>query len=139
MQKKVAVQEPQAKAEVDAWLDFQWISELQKSKNSESVDRIIQAVRFGFVTIDSKTFSLKQKLIFPFGVDDKLTELVYKPSTTVAESKDVMSAPEGEAVDDYTASVGCITHLTGVNRALIYRMNRKDFKISDAIALFLML
>lgn len=139
MQKKEVVKESQAKAEVDSWLDFHCISELQKNKNSDSIDRIVQAVRFGFVTIDDKTFSLKQKLMFPFGADDKLTELIYRPSMTVAESKGAMSAPEGEEVDDYTASVGCVTSLTGINRALIYRMNRKDFKISDAIALFLML
>lgn len=136
---KDVVNEKQAAAEVSAWLDFHCVSTNERLAFSLHVEKITLAMQRGYVTIDPKTFEVKQKLMFPFGAEAKLDELVFKTSSTVQDTCNATEIPEGEKENDYSKSVSIITNLTGANRALIYRMNRKDFKISDAIALFLML
>lgn len=126
-----------AEKEVYAWLDMQGITEKQRELFVSSIERIIDAVQNGYVTINPETNSITQKLKFPFGKEIKITELTYKPQITVQDVMDAKRLLDPE--DVMSTTFAHLSAATGELCVSLFKMNNKDFKLCDAIILFFML
>lgn len=124
-----------AQKDVSKWLDFQEISESNRTKHQASIDRIVEAVELGNVIINDDN-TITQKLKHPLG-EAKVSAINFAASLTVGEINTQMN----KATEDNAMSVpiSYICAATGELKGVIVKMNNKDYKVSDSIILFFML
>lgn len=126
-----------ATKEVNAWVEFQGIEESQKEDLKNTINKLVDAVCNGNITINLDTFVITQKLKFPIGSEVKIKELVYQPSITVG---DVQKHLKGvDSADRYSNVYAHIAAATGEPKSVISLLNLKDYNLSDSIIVFFML
>jgi hypothetical protein len=131
---KEVVSIEKATEEVNAWLDAKKIFPSQREKEKESITIIVDAVRYGSLTINPDTFELTQKLLFPIGESSGITELKY-----ATRLNDLMLRPYLKNVDPRDADerlVAYIAALTSSNKGLLHHLVDVDKKVAREIVVF---
>ena len=132
--KYFAIKHANAVKEVDGWLLKIKATDSQKESYKANIERLVEAVEDGALTIDEATGVITHTLKFPFGEEMTINSLTYKTRLKV---KDVNNAQRGIKNDDGDGRVlGYIVALTGQAREILRNMDVADYQIAESIAPF---
>lgn len=127
-----------ANEEIESWLDFKKISAQKRKSLSDQIETLIEAMCDGSLVLEkgdeSESFVFTQSLKFPFGKDEKITELKFKSRMGIAtihlHLKDVKSTDADGRLLAHVAA------LTSQNKEILKNMDTVDYSTSSAIAMF---
>lgn len=130
-----------AEMEVNAWLDSKGINEKQRGEegNGESVEKLIEAVQDGTLSIDQETFEITHSLRIPIENDEgetTISSLVYKPRLKVFELQKALKGTKGSDVD--ARLIAYISAFSGKPKGVIGGLDLIDYNIAQGIAIFFM-
>lgn len=122
-----------AEAEVNSWLDYKKVDDLQREDQEGQIKALISFVQGGFLELnEDKTFT--HKLKFAVGESEATTQLTYKARLT---EREISQKLHGVKSDDGDGRLlAHIQALTGQAKGIIAAMDKEDFKIARAIAVF---
>lgn len=121
-----------ARKEVSGWLDYKKVKQVKRDTHVNNIEYLIHCVSQGDITIDDKTFVIKQKLLIP--VDGLYSELEYKPRLNVGELTQHTSSMVVKSTDD--AVLCAIAALTGKTVGQVKKLDTEDYVIATAIGVF---
>ncbi len=132
----MVIERDAATAEVNKWLDFQGISEKQRTDAVATVNIVVNAVCAGHLIINEDN-SLTQKLKHPFGDKVKISELKYKSTPITVREVDSFKAgvPEDTKLRSHVAHV-CAA--TGELYSVLSGMSTKDYNTAISLIIFFM-
>ena len=122
-----------ATAEIDKWLDHKRINEKKREDQKSTIDSLIDAVRFGMLTVD-EDFNLVQKLYFPIGNNQEVEELKYKPRIGVGTVHRHLKGLKADDADGRLAAY--VAALTNSTKAQIAALDTEDYGVGQSIAIF---
>lgn len=122
-----------AESEINSWLDYKKIDELQRESQEDQIKSLISFVQSGYLELnEDKTFT--HKLKFPVGENETTTELKYKARLT---EREISQKLHGVKSDDGDGRLlAHVQALTGQPKGIIAALDKEDFKIARAIAVF---
>lgn len=123
-----------AEQDVNAWLDNKRVRDTQREANKTSVESLIEAVMYGDISIDTKTFTITHTL--QCKVEGLFDSLNYKPRITVGDRQKVSSAMKANDVESIILCT--VAAISDKSASHIQRMDTEDYKIAQAVAVFFM-
>lgn len=122
-----------AEQEVLSWLDYKKIDELQRENQEDQIKSLISFVQNGYLELnEDKSFT--HKLKFPVGEGESTSELKYKARLT---EREISQKLHGVKSDDGDGRLlAHVQALTGQAKGIIAALDKEDFKIARAIAVF---
>lgn len=134
---KLVVDEQTARKEIGNWLDFKKVKPNKREASQDSIDSLVDAMKYGQLKIDSKTHVITHTLDFPLQNDqgeETVKSLEYRPRLTV---QDQLSKLKGVKADDADGRVVAII-AAAANRpaAIIKRLDMQDYSIAQSVAVF---
>lgn len=129
----VVVGKEAAEKEINSWLDYKKVKASKRESFKPQIDQIIESMQAGDIMLNSTTFELTQKLMFPIeGLD--ISELTYKPRLTVADLR--KGSATIKSMDFEGKMVSNIATATGKGASMIEKLDTGDFETANAIAIF---
>lgn len=125
-----------AMEEVVAWLDYKRISQSDRDKYKDSIDKLAEHVSNGELTIDGERV-ITHNLIFPVTVANKLIDkITYKPFLTVKEVKE--KTQKVKAGDSDGRLQAYVEACSGMQEQVLDKLNTVDSNIANSVAVFFM-
>ena len=122
-----------AESEVEEWLDVKKVSTSVREANKDSIDLLVDCICDGeLVKKDNNEF--KYTLKHPFGEEEKVTELTFKPRLNDKMLKPYLNGVKTN--DGEGRLLAYIAALTGVQRAILENMDSVDKKVAMAVVIF---
>lgn len=123
-----------ATSEVEMWLDYKKVGSKRRDAREDSIESLIDGVESGILKLNTDTKEWTQTMKFPIGEGGKITELKYKPRAGVAIiHRHLREVKEGDADGRLLAYIAV---LTGVNKAILGKMDSEDFSLGQSISIF---
>lgn len=126
----------QAKAEIDAWIEYRKLTPTQIEAHKQSIETLIEGIQYGMLTLKDNCFT--QTLLFPIGKDGQIKQLQYGNRVNK-----LLLAPhlKGVAADDgderLISYLSCLTEKTdGVVRQHLIQLDSQDNRIAMSIVVF---
>jgi hypothetical protein len=119
-----------AQAEIEKWLDGTKVMGSKRAASKADIELLTDAICDGLLVVN-EDFTLTQKLIYPL---EGVNELTYKARLTVGDPASRLK--EFKADDIHGMVLAYVATLTQKPNALIKNIDRKDYRISTAIAGF---
>lgn len=123
-----------ATAEIGKWLDHKRINEKKREDQKSTIDTLIDAVRFGLLTVDEENFNLIQKLNFPVGNNGEIDELKFRPRMGVGQVHRHLKGLKSDDADGRLAAY--VAALTGRTKIEIGHLDTEDYSVGQSIAIF---
>lgn len=125
-----------ATEELKKWLDYKKISDLKRAGSDANLNRLIVAIATGVLSIDPTTMVVTQKLKFPLGEDNAVTELKYKPRLQISTIHDKLSEFPNDGVGRVLAYICAATVEL---KAVIEKLDSEDYHTGGDIVVFFMI
>ena len=119
-----------AQAEIQKWLDGTKVMASKQAASKSDIELLTDAVCDGLLVVN-EDLTLTQKLLYPL---EGVTELVYKSRLSVGDP--ASRVKEFKADDIHGMVLAYVATLTQKPNALIKNIDRKDYRISTAVAGF---
>lgn len=119
-----------AQAEIQKWLDGTKVMASKQAASKSDIELLTDAVCDGLLVVN-EDLTLTQKLLYPL---EGVTELVYKSRLSVGDPASRLK--EFKADDIHGMVLAYVATLTQKPNALIKNIDRKDYRISTAVAGF---
>lgn len=119
-----------AQAEIQKWLDGTKVMSSKQAASKSDIELLTDAVCDGLLVVN-EDLTLTQKLLYPL---EGVTELVYKSRLSVGDPASRLK--EFKADDIHGMVLAYVATLTQKPNALIKNIDRKDYRISTAVAGF---
>ena len=119
-----------AQAEIQKWLDGTKVMASKQAASKSDIELLTDAVCDGLLVVN-EDLTLTQKLLYPL---EGVTELVYKSRLSVGDPASRLK--EVKADDIHGMVLAYVATLTQKPNALIKNIDRKDYRISTAVAGF---
>lgn len=126
-----------AEKEVTAWLESQHVTIEQSKIMLGAFNKMVAGVMNGILTIDESTREIKQRLIYPVGVEAKINDLSYRTNITTGEIE--LKSEQIEKFPGANNDHAWCGAMTGTELSVITRMHVKDWNYAHAIVLFFMI
>lgn len=120
--------------EVEAWLDYKRVKSKKRESYQDQIDVLVDAVSDGSLVLDDESFELTYNLIFPFGEEEKITELKFKPRLSVGEVNKYMRGVQATDIDKRLQAY--VSALTGQPKGVIQAIDTEDSSVINAIVVF---
>ena len=119
-----------AQAEIQKWLDGTKVMASKQAASKSDIELLTDAVCDGLLVVN-EDLTLTQKLLYPL---EGVTELTYKARLSVSDPASRLK--EFKADDIHGMILAFVATLTQKPNALIKNIDRKDYRISTAVAGF---
>lgn len=119
-----------AQAEIEKWLDGTKVANSKRVASKTDIEMLVDAVADGLLVVN-EDFTLTQTLVWPL---EGVSELTYKARLSVGDPASRLK--EFKADDIHGMVLAYVATLTAKPNALIKQIDRKDYRISTAIAGF---
>ncbi len=125
-----------AQGEIEKWLEYKKVSDIERQSNKENIDSIIDSISQGHIVLN-EDYTLVQTLKFP--IEDKegktaFSILEYKPRINVSLCHLHLQGVKSTDADGRLLAYVCA--LTSKPKELIKKLDTSDYKISQSIAIF---
>jgi len=131
-EKTGVISENIARRDIDKWLDVKKIRPKKREEKKESIDKLVDAVMDGMLSVENDGSKLVQKLIHPIG---EIRELSYKSRISLAEkNRHTLGVNIAEDFGGYI--LAHVAALTDKPKTLVGKMDTEDNDIANSIALF---
>lgn len=130
---KEKVKKSIAEEEVLAWLDYKKVSPKRREEKKDSIEKLIEYIQDGIISIDPETFVIKQNLLFQIEKSG-IRELNWKPFGQVGKFQINM---KGVDSTDFTGN--CIAHACAQcdqSKSIINALDSEDAAVMKVIATF---
>ena len=132
------VSKEQAIDEINGWLKFKGYDQSEIEEQKETVEAISEHFEAGRLYLDDNI--MVQTLRFPIMEKEDTSktiasEIRYKPNPTMGELNKQMSKFNNPSTDDKI--LGAIKASSNIRDIFIDRMNVKDYRVAQAVNLFL--
>lgn len=133
--KEIIADEP-ARTEITSWLDHKKVSPNRRSEKESAISKMVECIKDGTISIDSSTFVITQKLVFPIGKDGMIKILKWQPFGNTGKIAVNMKGVES---GDFTGNcIAIAATQTAQPKTIINALDTEDLAIVKFIAIFFM-
>jgi len=135
MNKEVVLLEV-AQAEINAWLDFKQVAQRKRDDNEDSIANLVDAVRYGHMTIDPKTKVITQTLKFPIEGEagQKTEKIEFKPRVKMSTIGTQLAGTKMTDIVGLTLSY--MAAVTGQPKGVLKEMMSDDYSVASSVVVF---
>lgn len=127
------ISKEKATEEISSWMDSKKIIPGKRESFKDHIETLVQAVMYGMLSVNDDN-TLSQKLLYPVGENNAISELVFK-----SRLNRQMITPHMAGVksgDNDARIIGYMAALTGKNKAILSVLDSEDQRIADSIVVF---
>lgn len=132
----IKINKDQAKKEVDKWLEAKRVKQSMIEESIDSIEQLADEVADGFLILNEEDNTWTQKLVWPLGNNETVTELVYKPRIT---DLDINKYSKGIKTNDFRGQINAVTcALTDQPMGIINKLDTEDRRTARSLSGFFM-